>query len=224
MSAATALSDLPPQPGPTAEAKPSRFAPILSLVRKLVDYGKQLAASLQQPTPTTDLDEVARTFGSYDFRQIIASVLRGLHRAAELEARLEHLDARPQPEPRPAALRAPRAPRAAASPAPRAPTAPAIPSYLLTPEQIAEQVRTRPIGAVLADICRDLGILPCHPLWRELSMAIMRFNGNLMRLYKDIDRRPWLDPDTRQPIPMPSLQLKPLFGLIPAPAGTGPPS
>ena len=38
---------------------------------------------------------------------------------------------------------------------------------LPTPAEItADQVRRRPIGAVLADICRDLGITTDHPLWR----------------------------------------------------------
>jgi hypothetical protein len=37
-----------------------------------------------------------------------------------------------------------------------------------TAEQIAAEVRRRPIGAVIADICRDLRILPSHPLWRDI--------------------------------------------------------
>jgi hypothetical protein len=65
---------------------------------------------------------------------------------------------------------------------------------LPTSEQIAAQhatgldpvVRRRPIGAVLADICRDLGILPSHPLWPELSEVIVRRGGSLVTLLKDI--------------------------------------
>ena len=55
-----------------------------------------------------------------------------------------------------------------------------------TPEQIAAAVRRRPIGAVIADICRDLGILPSHPLWPELSKAVVRHGGSLVTLLKDI--------------------------------------
>ena len=55
-----------------------------------------------------------------------------------------------------------------------------------TPEQIAAAVRRRPIGAVIADICRDLGILPNHPLWRELQVVIIREGGNFAVLVKDI--------------------------------------
>jgi hypothetical protein len=57
---------------------------------------------------------------------------------------------------------------------------------LPTPEQIAAEVRRRPIGAVIADICRDLGIMPNHPLWRELREVIIRHGGNLAVLVKDI--------------------------------------
>ena len=60
---------------------------------------------------------------------------------------------------------------------------------LPTPEQIAAKVRRQPIGAVLADICRDLGIAPNHPLWNELRNAINAFGGNFIRLVGDrLDR------------------------------------
>jgi len=47
-------------------------------------------------------------------------------------------------------------------------------------------VRRRPIGAVIADICRDLGILPSHPLWRDVQLAIIKHGGSLAGLVKDI--------------------------------------
>ena len=52
--------------------------------------------------------------------------------------------------------------------------------------KIAAKVRRQPIGAVIADICRDLGIMPSHPLWRELQMAIISECGNFAGLVKDI--------------------------------------
>jgi hypothetical protein len=217
MPAATNLPDLPPQPGPTAEGRPGRFGRVISLVRSIIDYGKQLAASLQNPTPATNLDNVARTFGSYDFGQILAGILRGLQRAAALEAKLTRLDARPQPEPRPAAVRAPHKPRAAATPAAEKPAP--NPIRFATPEQIAKQVRSRPIGAVLTDICRDLGIHKGHPLWEELFDAIIRYDGALARLCRDVGLRPWLNPDTRLPI----TSGVPLFCRSSVYAKTGPP-
>jgi len=47
-------------------------------------------------------------------------------------------------------------------------------------------VRRRPIGAVIADICRDFGILPSHPLWREVSKLVVRHGGSLATLLRDI--------------------------------------
>ncbi len=221
MSAAVTTADLPPQPGPATD-RPRRFAPLLCLVRKLIDYGKQLAASLQEPTPTADLDEVAATFGTYDFRQIIAAIIRGLQRATALEARLERLDAHPAPEAEPAAIPSRRQPRAEVSAAPRAPRAAANPALPFTPEQIAAQVRCRPIGAVLADICRDLGILSRHELWQELQSAIIIYDGSLNRLVRDIGHRPLLDRVTHQPMgTLPG--DRPLFATAPLLAATGPP-
>ncbi len=90
---------------------------------------------------------------------------------------------------------------------------------LPTSEQIGAEVRRRPIGAVIADICRDLGITASHPLWRELRVIIIRYGGNLTRLVKDIlDRTLGPLPSARSlgPAPAPALPS-------PAPSGTGPP-
>lgn len=221
VSAALTLPDLSSQPGPTTADRPSRFAPLIFLVRRIIDYGKQLAASLQHPTPTTNLDQVARTFGSYDFGQILASIMRGLHRARELQDRLVRLDAEPPPEPQPEPAYAdvvvtPIGPR------------PAINRMrMATPEQVARRHATaldpsgnnKPIGEVLADICRDLGILPDHPLWRELFHAILQHGGRLGSLVRDIGNVPLLDPITHQPI----TAGVPLFGRTSTVASTGPP-
>ena len=100
-------------------------------------------------------------------------------------------------------------------------TADPRPTRLPTPEDIAAEVRRRPIGAVIADICRDLGIVPSHPLWRELPLAIIANGGNLATLVKDILNRlfpfPISPPATVHPggpAPHPPFAVKP---------GTGPP-
>jgi hypothetical protein len=199
--------------------QPSRSANLLGLVRRLIDYGRELAATIRQRA-FTDPDSVRRCFGTTDVALILARISRGLHRANALEARLlsnaDRLDAAPR---RTSSPRTPRAPRQAT--APSADEATAHLAYLPTPEQIAAKVRRQPIGAVIADICRDLGILPSHPLWRELQIAIIRECGSLARLVNDILDQAFPISATAPPglarrSPAPSAQF-------PAPVGTGPP-
>jgi hypothetical protein len=191
MSAAANAPDPPTQP--------SRSANLLGLVRKLIDYGRELAATIRRRA-FTDPIVVRCCFGTADVALILARISRGLHRANALEARLlrdaDRLDATPQgavSQPRP------RASRPAAAPV--AGEAGARLTHLPTPEQIAAKVRRQPIGAVIADICRDLGILPSHPLWRELQIVIIRENGSLANLVKDILDQAFPISATAQPGP-----------------------
>jgi hypothetical protein len=157
--------------------KPNRLSGLLALVRQLIDYGRHLATTFRNnPHP----------LGAGDISEILARITRGLLRAEALEARLIRSAARPDAAPAP-----PRAPSRRRSPPARAAAQPTDPTQtplgnLPTPEQIAAEVRRRPIGAVIADICRDLGIMPSHPLWRELQLVIIRHGGSLARLAKDI--------------------------------------
>ncbi len=173
MSAAATAS--PPTPEPTRSGR------LLSLVRKLIEYGKELAATIRQRAVTDPLT-VSVCFGTTDVALILARINRGLQRANELEARVlrgaAHLDAK----------RAPTKTRSAPKLQPASPTEEAEPGVvkLPTPAWIAAEVRRRPIGEVIADICRDLGIMPSHPLWREVHLAITIHNGNYVRLVKDI--------------------------------------
>src|SRR5208283_4118585 len=87
---------------------------LLGLVRKLIDYGKQLAAALQQPAPAANLPAAPRFAGPIDIGLLLARIASGLHRAAALEARLlrrargEEVET---PAPTRAAAAAPRQPR-----------------------------------------------------------------------------------------------------------------
>ena len=54
------------------------------------------------------------------------------------------------------------------------------------------RVRRRPVGAVIADICRDLGIMPGQldrAFWDELSHAIIVYGGNLAGFFPKLNRR-----------------------------------
>jgi hypothetical protein len=174
---------------PAATVPPNHPGRLLGLVRTLIDYGRQLASTLQQRTAATNLTEFTRNFGTIDIAQILACITRGLHRAAALEARLVGRLARAPAAP--VAVRAPslRQPRAARPTGRSTGTADPRIARLPTPSEIAAQVRRRPVGAVIADICRDLGIVPAHPLWHEISIAIIANNGSLAALFVDACRR-----------------------------------
>lgn len=53
----------------------------------------------------------------------------------------------------------------------------------------AARVRGRPIGAVIVDICRDLGINGTHPLWGEVLEAITVHGGNRARMVNIVMQR-----------------------------------
>ena len=192
----------PPPPTPTMPPDPYEYRPpapgdgprgtsfLLGLVRKLIDYGKQLAAALQQHPPATTLP-VSRHTGPIDIGLILARITRGLFRAAALEARLlrrARQDENPTP-PRPSSPRQP----CAAQPAARRAADPRL-ARLPTSAEIAAQVRRRPIGAVFADICHDLGIVPTHALWRQLTLAVVTNGGRLTALLKGVvdHRTQWI--------------------------------
>jgi hypothetical protein len=202
-------------PAPTTE--PSRAGRLLDLVRRLIEYGKELATTLRQSSVTIDLAAAMRPFGTRDIALILARITCGLHRADALEARLvrgaARLDAEPRPRSVPAAAKPASAPRRQA-----APPAGSTLAHLPTPEQIAAEVRRRPIGAVIADICRDLGIMPSHPLWREVQLVVIRHGGSLARLVSDL-----IDQALEFLIPTAAPPAAPLSPQPPSPACTGPP-
>jgi hypothetical protein len=209
MSAAAAA---PPTTEP--DPQPSRSGRLLSLIRKLIDYGTALAATVRQRVAADPI--FARTgFGTADLAVIFARIARGLHLAQALEARVLRRAAWLDQGPRPRTARP--KPRPPASPPAEAPDSRL--AHLLTAEQIAALVRRRPIGAVIADIYRDLGILPSHPLWRDVQQAMRDFGGSLVRLLCDIlDRAFPLKP----PPQAPAMQAA-APGPASAPPGTGPP-
>ena len=216
MSAAADTSAPPP---------PGRSGRLLALVRALIDYGKHLAATLRQHATANDISDLACRFGTSNLQLILARIAQGLHRAQLLEERITRtaarLDAEPQSKPA-ASPRAPHAPACEPQPPspPEAQPQPTDTASLLaalpTPEQIAAKVRRQSIGVVLADICRDLGITPSHPLWSELHLAMNRYGGNYLRLVMErLDRA--------FPIAHIVARLKAKPAAPPEPAGTGPP-
>ena len=217
MSSAASIVDLPP---------PSRSGRLLTLVRKLVTYGNQLIASFRQHPPSTnDKPHLLRTFGVADIMVILTRIALGVRRARFLADRIiratARIDTGTLAEPTPAAPHA-RPGTAQRSPRPEidepeyANETLALLARLPNPDQIAASVRRKPIGAVLADLCRDLGISRGHPLWDELHAAIIEFGGSLVRPVRDRLSRAF-------PIAHIAARPRSRPEAPPEPASTGPP-
>ena len=161
-----------------ASAEPSRSATLLQIVRILIDIGRQrLAAIRSQPGPE-ETHAIGRAFGTFNVALIVARILRGLRIAAALEDRVIAAAPSLDTPPRARATLAPTAPRP--RPKPKRPDArddAALLASVPTDQEIAEMIRRRSIGAVLVDICADLGIGIDHPLWQELRWVIIDHHG-----------------------------------------------
>ena len=69
---------------------------------------------------------------------------------------------------------------------------------------------------MIADICRDLGIVPTHPLWLEISLVVIDYGGSLVRLLETAF-------DRALPQTAPAARRLAAASLGPTPAATGPP-
>jgi hypothetical protein len=185
---------------PRAEPRrpvPPKIARVLSLVLRLTAYGKNLADTLQQHAAAPHLLPcfafVANIFGTTDLALILARITRGLLRAAALEARLRQRARGPDLQSAPRRPPSKRKPRPAKLAAP--PGQPAQDAYVPTPEEIVAKDRRRPIGAVLVDICLDLGIVPAQ-MGGELRCVIIGHGGSLARYLVRQDKQRADDPPT----------------------------
>ncbi len=180
-AAAGPVAAAQPDPG---RAVPGRIGQVLGLVRTLIAYGQNLADSLRQhaadPHVLPCFAFLTITFGTRDLALILARIARGLLRAAALEARLSRRAARGQ-DLKPTAIRLP-SPRKPHAAKPAAAAEDPCPARLPTPEEILAKDRRRPIGAVLVEICLDLGIVPGQmdrATSDELRLALIDYGGNL---------------------------------------------
>jgi hypothetical protein len=214
------MSDAPNPATPPPPADPPRDQPagtgarpsaqLLNLVHRLIAFGRQLISTLRDQPESPAAKRAAYCFGTFNLAQIVARITSGLRLAAALEQRIirnaDRLDtSESQTAARPVSI--PTSSRIALADAAAAKVV-----RLPTSAAIARQARNRPIGAVLADICRDLGITPSHPLWRELHFAIIGHGGNYARLVIGLIQRiriSALDPD---PAPLGLTQAVPTTG------------
>ena len=163
-----------PAPGTRTTRKPARPNPfgerLLVLVRKLIVCGQELLDSLKTCEGPHPPLETFRRFGCLSLTLVIARITRGLIIAGVLEdrflRRLPRKDETPDRAPRPPAPNSDRSkPRRSLWTSHDAELEGPLPSA----EAIAARLRGRPAGAVITEICRDLGIDTRHPLWQELN-------------------------------------------------------
>jgi hypothetical protein len=204
------------QPGPPQDrAAPGRIAGFLQLVRVLLGYGRHLDKTLSEQAAQPRFPTLAAGFGTHDLRRIAAHIQRGIMRLMMLERVLlaraaQGRDIEPTPLPEPAEpaeiealdikLRAPSQASATPSKDPnsapdrRPITDPDDPLNFVMPtmKELEAQVRSRPIGRTITDICLDLGINPsiCDGrFWNEIYEALWYFGGSFEQLHNVRERR-----------------------------------
>jgi hypothetical protein len=169
---------------------PAGIGRVLSLVRRLIDYGRRLAVTAQQRAAAPGFALFASPFGTADLAAVLARITNGLRLAAALEARLTQRaergrDLAPSSVRMPAASRPPRQsapPDAQPEPQPASHIEDPRLARLPTEAEIAAEASRRPIGAVIISICQDLGIMPGdldRAFWDELSEVIIIYGGSL---------------------------------------------
>ncbi len=200
---------------------PARIAAMLHTVRIMLGFGRHLAETVKDRSASTDFNAIAVCFGTSRLFAILAHLQRGLLRAAALERVLLARAARGRdiqfvfPRERATTPAAPVDPPAADPPAPQptdpqaeqpaeAPIAakPARPSrpcgwndpelFMPTPEQLEAQVRRRPIGRTIVDICLDLAVMPgfcTGQFWNTLFDSIRLHGGSVAVLMLEKVRR-----------------------------------
>jgi hypothetical protein len=181
---------------------PERIAGLLRVVRILLDYGRHLADTVRQRAAAPSFTSIAACFGTLNLPVILAHLQRGLLRAAALERVLLARAASGRDiefaGPR---RRAPAPEGKAATPA----TPTAVPRSARrmswddlaefdnpAQQQIERQVRRRPVGRTILDICLDLAVVPglcTGPFWNELFEVMQWYGGSIAALMRERCRR-----------------------------------
>ena len=192
----------------TPTTLPDRIATVLSVVRVLLGYGRHLAGTVRHRAAAPSFTPIAACFGTIDLPVILAHLHRGILRALALQhvllaraasgrdidfARIRVRNVTPAPAE--AAGQQPPAP-AARKPARRPPRHflwdDAADIHTPTLAQLEAQVRRRPLGRTIVDICLDLAVVPglcTGPFWNQLFDAVQGYGGSIAALMKERYRR-----------------------------------
>ncbi|HUN38684.1 MAG TPA: hypothetical protein VMU81_00190 [Acetobacteraceae bacterium] len=154
---------------------PTNIAALLYVVSTLLEFGRHLAATLERRAAARGFSMIASLFGNGPLPVIRAHLHRGILRATALETMLHNRAAagcdvamsnpcalsgrivNAEDDPETGSFNSQTARMVAERAAHDAPIDPGNPPSLA---RIEAEVRSRPIGRTIADICRDLGVIP----------------------------------------------------------------
>ncbi len=188
---------------------PGRIGAVLHVLAALIAHARHFTATATTRVAAPEFATAAAVFGTYDVPTILHRMQRGILRALALRDYLLARAARGhnlrfawppyvelQPHHRPPAKPA-STPRPARSrpcrpdPALLGPDDPGA-SRMPTSEELAADVRRRPVGRTMAYICMDFGIVPglCDgDFWNQVENTLRRYGGSLGRLFQVRARR-----------------------------------
>jgi hypothetical protein len=206
-----------PQRDRPVRTMPARIAALLHTVRIMLGFGRHLAATAQHRSASSDFNAIAACFGTGRVCAILAHLQRGLLRATALECVLLQRAAQGRDidfvAPRERATATPATPGdppagqpaeqtskmpAAEQPSEMPPAHKAPPSrppgwndpelFMPTLEQLEAQVRRRPLGRTLVEICLDLAVVPglcTGQFWNTLFDSIRLLGGSIPILMRE---------------------------------------
>ena len=202
-------TERPTEPPPTETPEPKReqtlppcIAFLLHLARLFIRYGHHLDTVLPERTSHPRFPSLAVGFGTHDIRRILAHVERGILRALMLQkfllaraAQDRDIEIKKPPERASQAeidalamkLPPARKPSTGSKRRPAVNPNEPVNFHMPTAKELEAQVRSRPVGQTIAEICMDLGIFPgaCDAVtWDEILRAMTQFGANLAEYFR----------------------------------------
>jgi len=197
------------QPGKTTPV-PEYIAALLYAVDMLLGYGRHLFATIRHRAAAPTFPTIAAAFGTSNLSTILAHLNRGILRAAALErfllaraatgrdismvTRRVRTDETP-PEPPDPQSEPPTEPTTTPKAKPRKSLPPGWDDpelFMPTQEDLDLQVRRRAVGRTIAEICRDLAVVPglcTSAFWNGLFELMHYFGGNVVTVMREKSRR-----------------------------------
>jgi len=170
---------------------PPGIAQVLYVLRFLVSYAAHIAMQAEACAVKGDLGPVSIPFcKGIQFDALIIRVCRGLRRALALQEMLQQRAAAGT-DIEPVARRQ-HAHSGGSSKRGQDRDKPPLPERLPSAEEIAAELQRRPIGAIVADICHDIGITPgdlTPRQWNALKAVIITYGGSLLKLFPAMKHR-----------------------------------